>query len=160
MLITAREKLPTLVRLFCIYLVIMLPVMVIVEFVYALLSDDWSFGFRNSHVSSALGYVLFFILAGQHMYRIFTIAALLRRAQFSVANAKAYLIVSFAVIVLCALSMAVSLSPSTRLLQFSLDGMALPGGLLGFALTILLAWWILLSTSEKVRAFENAGRTR
>ena len=150
-----RKKLPLLLGLLCAYLAVMLPVTAVMESAYALLSDDWSFGFRNSHVSTALGLALFCILAAHHVYRIFTITALLRKAGSSVTHAKVYVIASCALLIVFALSIVVSFSPSTRRLEFHPDGLLLPGAGLSAAILIMLAWWVLLSTSRKVKAFQN-----
>jgi hypothetical protein len=107
-----RAGLPVSLRLFCAYLIVMFPAMVLAQ----------------------AAYLLF------HLYRIFTIAALSFRARFSIANAKAYLIVSFLLVVL--FGAATGKLEGAGLASIPAVGTTLP-------------WWLYLSKSEKVRAFET-----
>ena len=150
----SRRKLPVPLRLFCAYLIALLPVIAVLESAYVLLSDDWTFGFRNTHMSNLLGCVLFFLLVGQHMYRLFTLAAVMLKARFAVANAKVYLGVSAAMTFAFVLTVGVSYPQPGTLLRFHADEVILPGVILCAALALVLPWWIFLSTSKSVRAFE------
>jgi hypothetical protein len=135
-----RVRLPVPLRFFLAYLITILPVIVFAQSAYLLLSDDWSFGLRSAKSAALAGYALFSVLVGQHLYRVFTIVALVARLRFAVSNAKIYLIASFVMIML----FSIMLESATG------AGMALIP-----ALGTTLPWWLYLSKSKRVRAFEN-----
>jgi hypothetical protein len=128
---------PGILRLFSVWLIVMLPVVLGSQAVYLLLVDDWSFGLKNVHTVSALTSLGVLILLLQHLYRVFTIVVLLAKRKFGVANARVYLLVSVVILV----TFMIFVQDSWMFL--------VP------ALAVTLTWWIVLLASKKVRAYEK-----
>ncbi len=126
---------PGVLRLFCVWLIVMLPIVMGSQAVYLLLVDDWSFGLKNVHAVSAFTSLSVLILLMQHGYRVFTIVVLLLKRRFAVANARIYLFVSAAILVVF---MFVVRDAWVVLIP---------------ALLVTLTWWAVLSLSKKVRAY-------
>jgi hypothetical protein len=128
---------PGVLRLFSAWLIVMLPVVLGSQAVYLLLVDDWSFGLKNVHAVSALTSLGVLILLVQHLYRVFTIVVLLLKKKFAMANARIYLFVSVAILVVF---MFVVQDAWVVLVP---------------ALAVTLTWWLVLLVSKNVRAYEK-----
>ena len=155
---TMKRVLPLPLKLFCIYLSIMFVISMGLQLLYAVLVDDWTFGLRDSFVIKLLISLGLCIVGAQHIYRIFTIVSLLRKARFAVANARAYLVATFAVVAVFVSSTIVTFPQSTtrngaiwESIQIQNLGQACV--LIAIALVLMLPWWIVLRSSKKVRAF-------
>ena len=135
-------KLPRHLKLFCIYLFVMLAVVLIIQAVFALFVDDWSFGLKDPHIIALLRWTGVTIILAQHAYRVFTIVLLLRKSRRAASNAKTYLAASFAVVVFFALSSIVYFPPGAAGIAFQNVGQAVI--VIGIALALMLPWWLVL----------------
>jgi hypothetical protein len=136
----------------------------VMQLVYAMLVDDWSFGLKDRRIINMIAYSGIAMLAAQHIYRIATIVTIVRKARFAVANAKAYLIASFAVMVVLVTSSMVSFTGSSTKLQTHALGIQLQNVgqafiILAVTLGMMLPWWLILAKSKKVKMFETMVRT-
>src|SRR5512147_2939291 len=90
---------PGILKFFCVWLIVMSPVVLGSEALYLLLVDDWSLGLKDPHAAGILTTIGFCLLVAQHVYRIVTVVALLLKKKLAVANARIYLTVSLAMVV-------------------------------------------------------------
>ncbi len=126
-----------ILKFFCAWLIVMFPVVLGSEALYLLLVDDWSFGLKDPHTVGILTTIGFCLLVAQHLYRIVTLIALIRKKRFAVANARIYLTASLAMVV----AFVIIVMDAWMIL--------IP------ALAATVTWWLVLYQSKKVKAWES-----
>jgi hypothetical protein len=135
-------------KLFCAYLVVMWIAVLVIQVVFALFVDDWSFGLKDPRIAAFLAYAGVAMVVAQHAYRAFTIVLLIRKSPLAAANAQIYLVSSFVVVAVFVLSSIVYFPRNGA--GIALQNLGQGAIVLAVALVLTLPWLIALRRNTRL----------